>query len=523
MPFLLDGLAVFGLVLGLQTLGEWQRHWGEFWDEQVSKNDQQLALKLAIFGLVPLGVLLHEVGHCLAIWQAGGEVASFQWRYFWGFVIPRGHFTPVQAWWIALSGNVVSLLLVLLALLGIPKVRKRIVAELLMGFAICQAVLVLVSYPLFSLGTRWGDWVTIYDFSLQPQSTLTLLVHGLLLVVLWCLYHSERALHWRLGRTPATAHQWRELKQATDQEPNALADRLALVDLLLREGEQREAKRVMGGFRGDAAADGRVWLRRAALAASLQAHRRAIRLGESLRSEDLSPEERQRLAHLLTTCHGRLGQPPAALGQGNHQLEPRRRRFSAAQRLVFGLGCLPVMGLPIALGGLLWGGIRWRRGGWRWIVLAVAAVVMNALLSVLFLVSLALWMPVLFRLLPKNENSQQALNEAQLVSAAALIESYRAQKGSYPANLRELSSSMGYSLLFDGTMPPPAPAFNTMYQERQLYVYQRSRDGTGYGLFGRGPDGKIQTPDDVWPKKSASLPGLRPPPAAKPLNVEDGR
>lgn len=178
MTFFLDFISIIAFMICLQTLRQWQRSWAEFWDDRVSLSDQSLAQRLALFVLVPLGVLLHEIGHSIAIWQVGGLVSRFQWRFLWGYVIPQGNFSPLQSWWIALSGNLVSVLLVAIALALIPRMHKRIVAEVLFFFAVAQAVVSLVSYPLMSLFAGWGDWKTIYDFSLQPYATLTLVVHG---------------------------------------------------------------------------------------------------------------------------------------------------------------------------------------------------------------------------------------------------------------------------------------------------------------------------------------------------------
>ena len=162
MTFLLDVLSLISFALLLQSLLQLKRDWRGFWDDVVTKKDQLLAQRLAIFALLPLGVLLHEIGHAIATWQSGGTVAAFQWRFMWGYIIPKGNFSPFQDWWIALSGNLISALLVAVSILLIPRVRKRIVAEILFFFACAQAISIMILYPLLSITRGFGDWPTIY-------------------------------------------------------------------------------------------------------------------------------------------------------------------------------------------------------------------------------------------------------------------------------------------------------------------------------------------------------------------------
>ncbi|MEM9450454.1 MAG: hypothetical protein AAGA75_18220 [Cyanobacteria bacterium P01_E01_bin.6] len=80
----------------------------------------------------------------IATWQVGGTVVEFQWRIFWGYIIPSGYFTAVEYWWIALSGNVVSIALGLIALPAVVAIKKQVIKELLYSFAVVQLVYSLV-------------------------------------------------------------------------------------------------------------------------------------------------------------------------------------------------------------------------------------------------------------------------------------------------------------------------------------------------------------------------------------------
>ncbi|MEM7761321.1 MAG: hypothetical protein AAF298_24810, partial [Cyanobacteria bacterium P01_A01_bin.40] len=95
-----DLISFFPVIISVATLGQLAQNWSKFWDDKVTLADQQLAQQIAIFVLVPLGVLLHEIGHSLATWQVGGTVETFRWYFFSGYIIPSGDFNLAEYWWI---------------------------------------------------------------------------------------------------------------------------------------------------------------------------------------------------------------------------------------------------------------------------------------------------------------------------------------------------------------------------------------------------------------------------------------
>ncbi|NJL42313.1 MAG: hypothetical protein HC935_00630 [Pseudanabaena sp. SU_2_4] len=151
-----DLISVFAVLIAAQTLGQLSQNWANFWDDRVTWQDREIAQRLAIFILIPIGVLLHEIGHSLATWEVGGTVTTFQWRFYWGFMIPSGNFTSAESWWISFSGNLVSIILGLLPIAFIPYVRKRIVGEVLYFFVCAELVYALVGYPILSFGLQGG-------------------------------------------------------------------------------------------------------------------------------------------------------------------------------------------------------------------------------------------------------------------------------------------------------------------------------------------------------------------------------
>jgi RimJ/RimL family protein N-acetyltransferase len=184
-------MAIIYGIISIDTILRLSNNWGSFWDDKVTAKDRFLLERVAVFILIPLGVLFHEVGHALATLQVGGEVREFQWRVVWGYVIAVGNFLPVESWWIAFSGNLVSIALGYLAILAVPLVKKAVLKQLFYTFSQAELVYSLIAYPLFSFTTSRGDWLTIYDFSVKPYAQITLGIHLFLIFTLWLNYKTQ--------------------------------------------------------------------------------------------------------------------------------------------------------------------------------------------------------------------------------------------------------------------------------------------------------------------------------------------
>jgi hypothetical protein len=180
-----DIISVFYCILAIGVIRRLIKDWISFWDDHITPRDRRLITEVSFFILIPIGVLLHELGHALATWQVGGTVVDFEWRIFWGYIIPEGVFTPVQRWWISLSGNLVSVLIGIVPLFINRTVRKPVIREILSYFAKIELIYSLIFYPLFSFVGFRGDWVRIYDFSIKPYAQVMLVVHIILLFLLW--------------------------------------------------------------------------------------------------------------------------------------------------------------------------------------------------------------------------------------------------------------------------------------------------------------------------------------------------
>ena len=184
-------MAIIYSIISIDTILRLSNNWRSFWDDKVTAKDRFLLERVAVFILIPLGVLFHELGHALATLQVGGEVREFQWRVVWGYVIAVGNFLPVESWWIAFSGNLVSIALGFLAILAIPLVKKTVLKQLFYTFSQAQLLYSLIAYPIFSFTTFRGDWLKIYDFSVKPYAQITLAIHLFLVFTLWLNYKTQ--------------------------------------------------------------------------------------------------------------------------------------------------------------------------------------------------------------------------------------------------------------------------------------------------------------------------------------------
>jgi len=73
-----DLISLTYCIICIQFFWQLSQNWSKFWDDQVSLEDKRNAALLANLVLIPIGVLLHEVGHALATLQVGGTVSAFQ-------------------------------------------------------------------------------------------------------------------------------------------------------------------------------------------------------------------------------------------------------------------------------------------------------------------------------------------------------------------------------------------------------------------------------------------------------------
>ena len=225
---LFDLLSLVYTLLSARTLYRLVRNWRTFTDRKLTAADRALATEVAFFLLVPIGVLLHETGHALATLQVGGQVVDFQWRVFWGYVLPAGQFTTLQHWWIFFSGNLVSFLygLALLPLLwaNVGPMPKYLAAQ----FTRIQLSYTLLFYPLITLLGFEGDWLAIYLLPPPVVSGALLVVHVALVVGLLRVERSAWFRRWLFTLGVEAGRAFQQAEAAVKAQPHAIGPRVSL-------------------------------------------------------------------------------------------------------------------------------------------------------------------------------------------------------------------------------------------------------------------------------------------------------
>lgn len=215
-----DLFSLFYAFLGVRAIWTAIKNWRALTDDQLTAIDRRLTSELAFFVFIPIGVFFHELGHALATIQVGGQVVGFHYALFYGYVIPSGRFTPLEEWWIALSGNLVSIVYGFLPLILLPFVRKNWIKYLLLAFARIQLGWSLVGYPLLTLAGFEGDWKMIYGTDLVLSVPL-FIAQAALVLGLWRLDRSAFVKRWETSLYSGAGDQLKLLDSAINSRPGA--------------------------------------------------------------------------------------------------------------------------------------------------------------------------------------------------------------------------------------------------------------------------------------------------------------
>ncbi|MDQ3707344.1 MAG: hypothetical protein M3437_19385 [Chloroflexota bacterium] len=155
------------------------RGWKQLWSPRAGASTRQLAAMIAFFLLVPVGVLLHELGHMVVAQLLGLQVFGLHYFFYWGYVVHASG-TEMQNWIVSLAGNFASYALgvaCLVLALRLPPKRPA-VNIILAQLGILELVQTLIAYPLMSLDPAFeGDWDTIYSLDAPARAAIVLAVH----------------------------------------------------------------------------------------------------------------------------------------------------------------------------------------------------------------------------------------------------------------------------------------------------------------------------------------------------------
>ncbi|MBI5034258.1 MAG: tetratricopeptide repeat protein [Chloroflexi bacterium] len=222
---LFDLLSLIYIAIGVRAIWTLVKNWRAFTDDELTSFDRNLASQIAFFVFVPIGVFLHELGHAAATYQMGGTIdwfgGGFHYAFFYGYVIPEGRFTPLQDWWIALSGNLVSVIYGFIPLLFIRFTNKAWIKYTLLSLARIQLGWSLVGYPLITFAGFEGDWTTIY-FSIPLLGVAVFVAQAAVVAILFLLDRSALLKRWEIGLYAGGNDQIRKLDQEVAARPGSV-------------------------------------------------------------------------------------------------------------------------------------------------------------------------------------------------------------------------------------------------------------------------------------------------------------
>ncbi len=155
-------------------------------DDELTLSDRRLVGAAAFYLATPIGVVLHELGHCVVVWLFGGRIVDWHFLFYWGYVVPNRSFGDYGDFAVALAGNLVTVAIGAAALLHVLR-RPANAAWNLFWLRIAEIHLsmALVFYPLMCLIGFPGDFQAIYRLDTAPVSAPLLAVHLAAVGLLW--------------------------------------------------------------------------------------------------------------------------------------------------------------------------------------------------------------------------------------------------------------------------------------------------------------------------------------------------
>ncbi|CCF86031.1 hypothetical protein [Nitrolancea hollandica] len=88
-------LSIILSLVAIRVLVTTVRDRKQLFDRNFTPQDRQRLSEAAFFLLLPISVLLHEVGHAVTVLAFGGQVVDFGYYLFFGYVQYQGAFTLV--------------------------------------------------------------------------------------------------------------------------------------------------------------------------------------------------------------------------------------------------------------------------------------------------------------------------------------------------------------------------------------------------------------------------------------------
>lgn len=203
-------ISLIYVVIGIRIVAQLIQNWRSVWDHNFTPTDRQIVDQAAFFVLIPVSVVLHELGHAVAVWSFGKKVVEFGFYGFAGYVAyqPFG-LTNTQQMIIAAAGSFVNLLLCVIAMAVVlfwkPPMRAAF-NELLIQFAFISGLNAFVVYPLLDVASGLnGDWRQMYSSGVPWLTGVIVVVQFAVLGAGYWIYTNNgmKARQARLTDVPA--------------------------------------------------------------------------------------------------------------------------------------------------------------------------------------------------------------------------------------------------------------------------------------------------------------------------------
>lgn len=246
MMFIL--VSLLNVVYGWRVFRNIGTSWGALNSEPLRRDQKKLIDQAAFFLGIPLGVIIHELGHALMVLLFGGEIVDVGYGFYWGYVAHSGYYTSTQLWIIAMAGTIGTLVYGVTMWLIFRRLKLSTYRYFALRVLRVHLYYALVFYPIFTLITQIGDWEIIYDFNITPVlSGVTLVVH---LGILALFYYGDRQGMFDMPGFDSLQDQaqFELLKTRVARTPQDPQLQLSLVDAYRRGGSQHLANRQLKSY-----------------------------------------------------------------------------------------------------------------------------------------------------------------------------------------------------------------------------------------------------------------------------------
>ncbi len=319
-------------VAAVRLGGEIRQRWADYRLEPMRPWQKQMLDRAAFLLGIPLGVLVHEVGHAVTVLLFGGKVVDAGYAFYWGYVGWQGSVTPGQRWLIAMAGTIGSLVYGFGVWLLLR--RAQWTTYRFFGLRVLRVHLFysLIYYPVFTIVTRIGDWDVIYDFDVTPQlSAITLILH---VAVLGLFFWADRRgiFEMPVFDSQDEREQFQALQARAAANPQDAEARIKLADAYRRSGMTQLARRELDSLLGQNPNSAEAYVQLAAIHAEgkRQVPKRARDNAQKALALGLSNPQGLAFANMLVGQYSiGVGRVDEAINHYNQGIEAARRGGNA--------------------------------------------------------------------------------------------------------------------------------------------------------------------------------------------------